>query len=215
MISVNSAFGQSYVLKAWLYEADSFSRVPFAVVSLKNKMTAVISDESGYFEIPCDLKDTVVVGHITYQKRYIPVKKLQDSTGNKIKIYLIRKSIELIPVTISGRKLSEEKKEEYKRHLERVRPTISSPISAIYESVSRKGKERTKMDEIYSKLLLRDQLETRLPPRKLFLITNDRSVSLDDLFMLCPVSSSFIIYASDYDFFFHFSRCWDEYKRRH
>jgi hypothetical protein len=211
---VNSVFAQSITFKAWLYEADSFSRVPFAVVSIKNKLIATTSDETGYFELQCDLKDTLVVGHVGYQKRYLPIKKMMDTAGSKIKIYLVRKSVELVPVTISGKRLSEEKKEEYRRHLDRERPTISSPISAIYESFSRKGKERTQMDAIYSELLLRDQLEARLPPRKLFLITNDKSVKLDDLLVLCPVSSYFVMRAPDYDFFYHFSRCWDEYKKR-
>ncbi len=204
---------QSYLLKAWLYEADSFSRIPFAVVSIKNKLTATISDETGYFELPCNLSDTLVTGHVSYYKKYLSIKNLIDTPGKKIKIYLKRKNVELIPVTISGKRLSEGKKEEYRRHLDRERPTISSPISAIYESLSRRGKERTQMDAIYSELLLRDQLETRLPPRKLFLITNDRSVKLDDLLILCPVSSYFVMNASDYVFFLHFTRCWDEYKK--
>jgi hypothetical protein len=84
----------------------------------------------------------------------------------------------------------------------------------VYESLSRRGKERSQMDAIYSELLLRDQLETRLPPRKLFLITNDKSVKLDDLLVLCPVSSYFVMNASDYDFFYHFTQCWDEFKKR-
>ena len=213
LISLNAVFAQSITFKAWLYEADSFSRVPFAVVSIKNKLIATTSDETGYFEIQCDLKDTLVVGHVGYQKRYLPIKKMMDTAGRKAKIYLVRNSVELVPVTISGKRLSEERKEEYKRHLERERPTISSPISAIYESMSRRGKERTQMDAIYSELLLRDQLETRLPPRKLFLITNDKSVKLDDLLVLCPVSSYFVMNAPDYDFFYHFTQCWDEYKR--
>lgn len=213
LMSFNSAFSQSYLLKAWLYEMDSFSRVPFAVVSIKNKMTATTSDETGYFELQCDLNDTLVTGHVGYQKVYLSIKKLADTSNGKIKIYLKRKSVELVPVTISGKRLSEEKKEEYQRHLDRIRPTISSPISAIYESLSRRGKERSQMDVIYSELLLRDQLETRLPPRKLFLITNDKSVKLDDLLVLCPVSSYFVLNASDYEFFYHFSRCWDEYKK--
>ncbi|MFM9944411.1 MAG: hypothetical protein ACKVQB_04190 [Bacteroidia bacterium] len=214
LITIQLVTAQSYVFKAWLYEADSFSRVPFAVVSIKNKMTATTSDETGYFELVCDMKDTLVVGHITYIKMYIPIKNLVDYSKGKIMIYLKRKEVELVPVTISGKRLTNEKKEEYQRHLERVRPSISNPISMIYESLSRRGKERSQMDEIYSELLLRDQLETRLPPRKLFLITNDRSVKLDDLLMLCPVSSYFVLNASDYDFFLHFSGCWDEYKKR-
>lgn len=213
LISFGNVYSQSYLLKAWLYEVDSFSRVPFAVVSIKNKMTATTSDETGYFQLQCDLKDTLVTGHVGYQKVYLSIKRLVDTSNGKIKIYLKRKSVELVPVTISGKRLSEEKKEEYRRHLERVRPTISSPISAIYESLSRRGKERSQMDIIYSELLLRDQLETRLPPRKLFLITNDKSVKLDDLLVLCPVSSYFVMNASDYEFFYHFSRCWDEYKK--
>lgn len=210
----SSASGQSITFKAWLYEADSFTRVPFAVVSIKNKTVATTSDETGYFELPCNINDTLVVGHITYVRSYLPIKKLRDSSQGKIKIYLYRKDVELVPVTINGRRLSQEKKEEYQHHLERVRPTISSPISAIYENLSRRGKERSKMDEIYSALLLRDQLEMRLPPRKLFLITGDRSVKLDDLLVLCPVDSYFVMYASDYAFFAFFSHCWDEYKKR-
>lgn len=205
---------QSFTFRATLYEQDSFSKIPFAVVSIKGKMDATFTDESGNFEIPCRLSDTLVISHVTYNKHFIPIKKLADSTKKRVKIYLRRKDVELVAVTISGKRLTKEKKEEYQRHLERVRPTISSPISAIYESVSRRGKERTKMDEIYQDLLTRDLLEQRLPPRKLFLITNDRSVTLDDLLILCPVTGYFVKKSSDYAFFYHFSQCWDEYKKQ-
>ncbi len=210
---VSTLFAQNFTLKAWLYESDSFSKIPFAVVSLKNKFTATTSDESGYFEINCTKSDTLIVGHVGYQKRFIPVKKLCDSSTGKLKIYLKKKSVELIPVTISGKRLSDDKKEEINRHLNRSVPTISSPISLIYENFSRNGRERTKMDAIYSDLLLRDQIEIRLPSRKLYLITNDKSVKLDDLLMLCPVSSYFVLNASEYDFFYHFSQCWETFKR--
>jgi len=215
LVSINfSASAQTFLFKATLYEQDSFSKIPFAVVSIKGKMDATFTDESGNFEIPCRLSDTLVISHITYKKHFIPIRKLADSTQKRVKIYLKRKDVELSAVTISGKRLSKEKKEEYQRHLERVRPTISSPISAIYESVSRRGKERSKMDEIYEDLLRRDMLEQRLPPRKLFLITNDRSVKLDDLLILCPVTGYFVKNASDYVFFYHFSQCWDQYKNQ-
>jgi len=205
---------QTFLLKASIYEADSFSRIPFAVVGLKGKMDAVMTDESGYFELRCRWTDTLLISHVSFGKLYISVSKIGDTSGKKVRIYLKKKEVELIPVTVNGRKLSQEKKEEYQRHLERVRPTISSPISALYENFSRKGKERTKMDEIYSGLLLRDLLENRLPPRKLFLITNDRAVTLDELLVFCPVSNHFATYASDYDFFYHFSKCWEAFKAK-
>jgi len=208
------ANSQSFMFKATLYEQDSFSKIPFAVVSIKGKMDATFTDESGNFEIPCRISDTLVISHVTYKKHFIPIRKLADSTNKRVKIYLQRKDLELAAVTISGKRLTKEKKEEYQRHLERVRPTISSPVSAIYEMVSRRGKERTKMDEIYEGLLMRDMLEQRLPPRKLFLITNDRSVKLDDLLILCPVTGYFVKNASDYVFFFHFTQCWDQFKKQ-
>jgi len=207
-------YSQSFMLRASLYEQDSFSRVPFAVVGIKGTMYATTTDESGYFELQCKRSDTLVISHVSYGRLLIPIRKIGDSTDKKKKIYLKKREIEIVPVTISGKKLSKEKKEEYERHLNRSRPTISSPISLIYESLSRRGKERTKMDEIYQILILRDQLETRLPPRKLFLITNDKSVKLDDLLILCPVSSYFVLHASDYVFFYHFTQCWDEYKKQ-
>jgi hypothetical protein len=211
--SSNLTWSQSRFVKVWLYEEDSFTRVPFVVVSIKNKTTATLSDEAGYLELYCDRNDTLVVGHVTYQRMYIPVKNLGDSTKNKI--YLKKIRVELVPVTISGNRLSKSKIEEYQHHLNRTRPNISSPISLIYESLSRRGKERTKMDLIYSELLLRDQLEQRLPPRQLFLITGNRSVTLDNLLMLCPVDSYFVMYSSEYDFFYHFSKCWEDYKKLH
>lgn len=209
-----TAKAQTFLLKASIYESDSFSRIPFAVVGLKGKMDAVMTDESGYFEMRCRWTDTLLISHVSFGKLYLAVRQIGDTSGKKVKIYLKKKEVELIPVTISGKKLSKEKKEEYERHLDRFRPTISSPISALYETFSRRGKERTKMDEIYSGLLLRDLLESRLPPRKLFLITNDRSVTLDELLVFCPVSSQFATYASDYDFFYHFSKCWESFKSK-
>ena len=213
--SISPSRAQTYLLKASLYEVDSFSRIPFAVISLKGKMTAVTSDESGYFEINCLKTDTLQIRHISFDVAYVPVRKILDSTSKIPRIYLRKKQVNLIQVTISGNRLSQEKKEEYQRHLDRVKPTISSPISAIYESLSRRGKERSKMDEIYSALLLRDKLEVRIPPSKLFLITNDRSIKLDDLLGLCPVNNYFVTNTSDYVFFLHFTRCWEEYKKRH
>ncbi len=210
---IASINAQNFILKATLYESDSFTKIPFAVVSLKNKFTATTSDETGYFELTCNKWDTLIVGHVGYQKMFIPAHTLYDSINGKKKIYLKRKSIELIPVTISGKRLSDDKLQEFNRHLNRSVPTISSPISLIYEKFSRNGQERTKMDAIYSELILRDQVEKRLPPRKLFLITNDMSVKLDDLLILCPVSSYFVLQASDYDFYYYFSQCWTAFKR--
>ena len=88
---------------------DSFSKVPFAVVSIKGKMTATTSDEAGYFEIQCNITDTLVLGHVTYQRTYISIKKLVETSGKNIKIYLKRKQVELVPVTITGKRLSQEK----------------------------------------------------------------------------------------------------------
>lgn len=211
----SSLLAQNIRLKATLLETDSFSRIPFAIVSLKGKMDATITDESGNFDIMCAKTDTLVISHVTYKKTFIPVRRVWDTANRNIRIIISRKDVDLVQVTISGKRLTKEKKEEYQRHLDRYQPTISSPISAIYEKFSRKGKERSKMDEIYEGLLLRDLLEQRLPPRKLFLITNDRSVTLDDLLILCPVSNYFAGNASDYVFFLHFSKCWEDYKLRY
>lgn len=213
LISSNNLFSQNLILKAWLIDSDSFTKISFAVVSIKGKPTATTTDEKGFFEINCNIKDTLIIRHLSYNLTKIAVKKIGDTTVKKKYIYLTKKENTFQQITISGNKLSEEKKEEYKKHLNRIKPTAKSPISLMYEGWSRKGKERKKMDEIYSQLLLRDELETRIPPKKLFLITNDRSVKLDDLLIICPVSAEFVKYASDYDFFYHFSKCWDFYKK--
>jgi len=204
---------QIVLIKGKLYESDSFSKIPFAIISLKGKMTAVTSDESGYFEINCARTDTLHIRHISYQIAYFPVKKFHDSSHKIVKLYLKKKQVSLNQIIVSGNRLREDKKEEYKRHLERVKPSISNPVSAIYETFSRRGKERTKMDEIYQRLLFRDELEARLPPQKLWLITYDRSVKVDDLLLLCPISSYFLKYSSDYEFYYHFNKCWEQYKR--
>ncbi|MCB9251933.1 MAG: carboxypeptidase-like regulatory domain-containing protein [Flavobacteriales bacterium] len=215
VLTANSfyAYAQQVRFKGRLVETDSFSKIPFAVVGLKGKLDATITDETGYFELYCNLKDTLVVSHVGFQKLFRSVRNCYDSTKKVNAIYVARKNFDLVPVTITGKRLSKEKVEEYEKHLNRVKPNISSPISAIYESLSRRGKERTKMDEIYRGLLLRDQLEQRLPPRKLYLITNDKSVKLDDLLILCPVTNYFVLNASDYVFFYHFTQCWEEYRR--
>jgi hypothetical protein len=214
-LGFDAASAQNITFKGALYERDSFSKIPFAVVSIKGKMQATTTDESGAFDLQCQLSDTLIVSHVGYSRIKFSIRNLYDSNGRRVKIYIDRKTVDLVAVTVSGKRLTKEKKEEYERHLNRSRPTISSPISMIYESVSRKGRERTKMDAIYEELILRDLLETRLPPKKLFLITNDRSVKLDDLLLLCPVSSEFVTNASDYAFFIHFSNCWKAYQRLH
>lgn len=215
LIFYQPAISQNFKLRALLIDSDSFTRIPFAVVSLKGKTIATSTDERGYFEIDCSAKDTLIIRHVSYELKKIPIKKIADSSQNKVKIYLSKKENTISQVTINGNKLSKEKKEEYQRHIDRVRPTVTSPISFLYEELSRKGRERKKMDEIYSQLLQRDAIEQRIPPRKLYMITNDRSVTVEDLLIICPVTAEFVKNASDYDFYYHFSKCWEWYKKGH
>lgn len=206
-------FSQNLRIKGCLMDNDSFTRISFAVVSIKGKTVATSTDERGFFEIDCSIKDTLIIRHISYELTKLSVKKTIDTSKNKIYIYLKKKENTVSQVTIHGNKLSKEKKEEYQKHIERPRPTIKSPISLIYEGLSRKGKERSKMDEIYEQLLLRDEIEQRIPPGKLYLITKDRSIKIDDLLIICPITEEFVKKASDYEFFYHFSKCWERYKK--
>lgn len=208
-------FSQNIKLKAWLMDNDSFTKISFAVVSIKGKTIVTSTDERGYFEIDCSLKDTLILRHVSYELKKIALKNVFDTLQKQLKIYMTKKENTFSQVTINGNKLSKEKKEEYKKHIDRYRPTLKSPISLIYEGISRKGKERKKMDEIYSQLLLKDAIEQRLQPRKLFMITNDRSVTIDDLLIICPVTAEFVKNASDYDFYYHFSKCWAWYQKNH
>lgn len=205
-------YAQNIKLKAWIVDSDSFTRVSFAVVSIKGKTIATTTDERGFFEITCKITDTIQIRHLSYNLTTLAAKKIVDSTKSKYFIYLTKKEVTIQQIIISGKKLPDEKKEEFNIHLNRIRPTGASPISLMYEKWSRKGKERSKMDDIYSELLLRDELEARIPPQKLFLITNDRSVKLDDLLIICPLSADFVKKATDYDFFLHFYNCWKKFK---
>ena len=129
---------------------DSFSKVPFAVVSLKGKMTATTSDEAGYFEIQCNITDTLVLGHVTYQRTYISIKKLVETSGKNIKIYLKRKQVELVPVTITGKRLSQEKKEEYSNELQ---ITAETPPAFLVHSSNDDGVSPMNSVEFYNALV--------------------------------------------------------------
>lgn len=74
-------------VKCSLYGSDNNAPLVFSTIRIKGKSVGVISNEDGSFRIPRNYwiqKDTIVITHIGYQKKVLPLAILKPDSVNKI-----------------------------------------------------------------------------------------------------------------------------------
>ena len=190
----------------------------FAYVVNKNSSSGTLSDEMGKFLIRINLGDTLVFSYLGYSVTKFYTRFLQDSVKNaslNVKVFLKLKATELSAVTISPHTFTKETKEFYLRRIDEYKRGIAyplaSPISALYYTFSKKGKELKKLSVLYQQLMIDEIKEHRLSDEKIRALTGNDMLDVQAFRNYCYLPDQFIISASDYDLFFAVHRCYKQY----
>lgn len=207
-----AAFGQKiYQVKGALIESDSVSRqpIPFAYVINLNTHNGVVTDMNGRFVIAAGENDSLQFSCVGFEKAVIKVKNIPDE-NDSVKIfkrfYLPRKVYELAAVYINKIKIKPNEREYMKRVINRPKVTgidvATSPITALWQSFSKKGKEMQKLEALFTDLLRKEEIEKKLNTEILRKLVGDENITLEKFRIMCPeISDDFILSTEGYELY--------------
>jgi hypothetical protein len=201
-----------------VFDKDSVMPMQFAYVVNKNLSTGLVTDEQGSFTTRIRVGDTLCFSYLGYAVTKVFTHLLKDSVRNSflyIRVYLKSKNNELKTVTITPHAFSKEQKEMYRRKVDEYRQGISSPlaspISALYYTFSKKGKELKKLSFLYDQLLTDEIIEARLSPERIRNITGNDTLDVPAFLGYCYLPDQFVLSASDYDLFYAIKKYYKQY----
>lgn len=171
LLGSTSAYAQKSIrVSGTILETDKSTPIPGAGIIRFGTTTAVISDEEGKFLIDIQPQDTLLIRAIGYKPllylpQRLPVSEL------RVSIVLQQDTVLLGEVEIRSRP-SDEMIQRALRNMKRetanltknpgyipnlepppptapVEPTVLNPMSLLYEMMSKEGKERKKLQELY------------------------------------------------------------------
>jgi hypothetical protein len=157
----------------------------------------VISDANGRFYLKVKLGDTLLFNASSYFPNTITLTEISTDTLNPVIFYLSPRYIKLETVEIIANKTPS----HTYANSDNVKPaTIMSPVSFIYEKLSRGYKAYEKLEEQKNKDSAKEYLRWRLSGQQIFSIIHLKNKELDTFTDFCAFDENFIRRSSDYDF---------------
>jgi hypothetical protein len=182
------------------------SITPLSKVTIVNTRSRelTVSNPVGNFTIQVAESDSLMVTFIGFAPHTIAVSSL-GTPGSKVKIYMKSSVYQLKPISFTIQRVPRVDHEHYQRIFNRPKPTAMSPISALYERFSKRGKELRKLEEDYNEYEYQ-KLEMRRYRDAIFPAIMDDS-ELIRLIVHCRLSRYFVQSAIEYDFIFAVREC--------
>jgi hypothetical protein len=188
--------------------------VPFSTVYNRVTKKGVVADSSGFFSLVISSKDTLEIRHVGFRP-LLYVKPSNRNANYYEEIYLPESFFELKEVTIyRKRKVLEtialnpeyERTDPFQIYLfgagkprSRTPASFSSPISAIYESFSRREQNLRKLEVLKANRQLQELARIRYNEYYVESLTGLKGQDLAAFMGYCPMQPNFIISASDYE----------------
>lgn len=192
-----------------------------ALIVDRNINIGVISGADGTYSITVDSMSILVVRKIGFKPDTIYVKKLFSKLSSGRINYNI--CLESRPVVLPVFKFNYkkpnidpvERRKEWSYVLDRQKASAQSPITALWQMYSKKGRELRKIDELYAAEERRRYVEQRFSRFKGVIMTGLTGKDLDAFLLSCRPSYETMQILSDYELFERISHCFEEYKALH
>ncbi len=205
-----------------MYESDTSVAIPFAYVINLSTHNGVITDMQGRFVISASENDTLQFASVGFEKMKVAVNTLtneNDSVKAFKKFHLARKVYELSTVYVNKFKIKPNEREYMERVINRTKVqnvnVIESPITAIWQNFSKKGREMQKLEAIFTELLRKEEIEKRLNTDILRKLLDDENITLEQYRIMCPeITDEFILNTEGYDLYSQVSAAYKSRKKR-
>lgn len=210
------AFSQQ-LIKGKIVENDSNTVMPFVYVINKSTGNGTMSDNAGHFYLRTNANDTLVVSFVGYVRLKVPVTKLKTDENGEVRIVMKKIIYNLGPVTVTSFKLKPYEKEKMRKVIEdaKIKPVnaMSSPITALYNQFSKRGKEQRKLAAIFEQVFIDEQVNQKLNPEILRKLTGDERIDYEKFRKYCySLTDYYIINHDGYDLYYKVMECYYRWK---
>jgi hypothetical protein len=226
-----------HIFSGKLIDSQTGYPVQFAHIYDQTQSYAMISDTLGYFSIPVHLQDLLVATAIGYYN--LPVY-VSDSIYELNRFHTFRMipkiyNIKEINVSVLGtydqfrykflnldvpdpeNQMNPSIMNDILLGIDTTNviqpPGIMSPITAIYNLVSKEGKSLRKLDKIQEERKFLKQVEYKYNIPMLERITGMKELELQDFISFCNFSHKFLLKASEYEIIEAVLKKLDEYRK--
>ena len=202
-------------------EGESSTPMPYVYLINQTNGNGTITDYNGRFSIIAKNTDTLVFSYIGFARKKYPVsliKNLSDSTKRPLKVIMRTMMIELAPVTAFSYKIKQNEIDYMKRYIKQHAAVkglnaFQSPITAMYDQFSRKGKENRKLQQIFEQILVHEEVEKKFNAEILRQLTEDEFIDFEAFRRYCwYVSDQYILSHEGYDLYAPIMDCYRRWK---
>lgn len=221
LLSLSSFSQRKYSITGTVYENDSVTTMPYVYLINQSNGNGTITDYNGRFTIIAGNNDTIVFSYLGFARKKFPValiKNLNDSIKKPLTVVMRRMMVELAPVTAFSYKIKQNEIDYMKRYIKQhAAPkgigAIESPITALYDQFSRKGRENRKLAQIFEQILVHEEVEKKFNPEILRQLTEDEFIDFDKFRRYCwYLNDQFILSHEGYDLYAPIMDCYRRYK---
>ncbi|MSQ78080.1 MAG: hypothetical protein EXR21_00195 [Flavobacteriaceae bacterium] len=202
-----------------LRSSDS-SIVEQVVVVRQNDLVGSLSGIDGFFSREVRATDILFfkrVGFFADTLRVAKIYNLAKDGKLYFTIYLNEKPVELPSFNLTRKKTvvidNAEKRQEWSFVLDRPVAGASSPLTAIWQQFSKKGKELRKLEDLFYADEQKRIFAQRFNRLQAYLLTGLVDKQLDDYLVKCRPVPEFVSVATDYELIMYMKGCFEDWKK--
>lgn len=191
-LSLQVSAQKEFAINGVVLDSDSLTAIPFTYVINTRTGNGTLSDFNGRFTISGLNKDTISFSYIGYLKKKVLVgfiPQVSDTTKQFYRVIMRKAIYELGTITINSFQIKPYERQYMERVINRPRATgidaFSSPISALYEQFSRRGRESRKLAEIFERIFMEEQIAQKLNAEILRKLTGDDTIDFEKFRKFC------------------------------
>ena len=213
-----------------LTDAGTGKPVPYASVRILGTRRGLAADSNGFFSLVISQRDSLKISSIGYFD-VIYTKRPEKHTSYFETIAMRSRIFELSPVQIMAKRRQNMDNPflrwEYKAKFQPKiwlfyepdgspppSPGIGSPISYLYDRLSRRGREARKIRDMVAERARRKWYASRYNAAKVKEWTGMEDAEIDEFMKFCPMPDAFLDEAGDYEIIERTFRCREEFDQR-
>lgn len=222
MLSVFSASAQrEFLVTGIILDEDSITPIPFAYAINDRTGNGCVSDFNGLFTLTGQASDTLRFSFLGYNKRELVVRNIKnasDSTKQFIKVFLKKTVYTLEAFSVNAFKIKPYEREYMQRVINKPKlqgiNVVESPITAMYDAWSHKGRANRKLAAIFEQMFIEEQVEQKFNAEILRKLTGDETIDFAKFKKYCySVTDDFILTHDGYDLYEPIMDCYKRWKK--
>lgn len=218
------AFGaeaqREFQVSGVVMDEDSITVIPFVFAINKRTGNGQPTDFNGKFILKGIPSDTLTFSYLGYNKKSIAIKDIKnvnDSTKQFLRIVLRRQVYSLAAVNVNTFKIKPYEREYMQRVINQPKVSgvyaIESPITALYNQFSHKGRANRKLQALFEQMFIDEQVEQKFNADVMRKLTGDEELDFQAFKKYCySLTDSFILTHEGYDLYKPIMDCYKRWK---